>query len=277
MKNLYKLIGIIVLGLFLNGCGTYYIASEYSDPIYDENYIPLDEVDSEEELEWKFNTDWRFRDDYFTFLTLQDYSFFSDMYWRNRMWRWGWTSSFDYYTNWQWNWYGSYAYWSPWNQYPFYGNWGSSYWYYYQWNNPWQHHSYVYGPRTNWLGNVYSGRRPNTFGNRESIANKIIVNRERPRVINNNNSNNVIITKPTSNTTRPVINNYTKPVNNSSKPSYNNNNNRPIYNNNYKPNNNSKPVYNNSNSRPSNNINFKPNNSNRSNSNSTPNKRGGRP
>ncbi len=126
MKNLYKLIGIIVLGLFLNGCGTYYIASEYSDPIYDENYIPLDEVDSEEELEWKFNTDWRFRDDYFTFLTLQDYSFFSDMYWRNRMWRWGWTSSFDYYTNWQWNWYGSYAYWSPWNQYPFYGNWGAA-------------------------------------------------------------------------------------------------------------------------------------------------------
>ena len=177
MKKLVYTFWIIVLGLFLNSCGTYYIASDYSDPIYDENYIPKDTVDSEEELERKWRFDSEFREDYYTYLTYQDYSFFSDMYWRNRMWRWGWTSSWDYYTNWQWNWYGGYNYWSPWNQYPWYGNWSSSYWYWYQWNNPWQNYSYVYGPRTSYLGNVYNQRPSNRWrhniSNRSSISNRI--------------------------------------------------------------------------------------------------------
>ena len=272
---------IIVLGLFLNSCGVQWQYTTYNtagqiDAIYDENYIPRDTVDSEEELERKWRFDSEFREDYYTYLTYQDYSFFSDMYWRNRMWRWGWTSSWDYYTNWQWNWYGGHNYWSPWNQYPWYGNWSSSYWYWYQWNNPWQYnYSYVYGPRTNWLGNVYHQRPSNrwrqSISNRSSIANTIQNNREKPRVIINSNKpviNNIQQNNNWNTNNRPNINN--KPSNNNIivKP---NNNSRPVYNNN------SRPVYNN-NSRPSNNW-SKPSNtsrpSNNSRSISTPRKRGG--
>ena len=269
MKKLVYTFWIIVLGLFLNSCGTYYIASDYSDPIYDENYIPKDTVDSEEELERKWRFDSEFREDYYTYLTYQDYSFFSDMYWRNRMWRWGWTSSWDYYTNWQWNWYGGYNYWSPWNQYPWYGNWSSSYWYWYQWNNPWQNYSYVYGPRTSWLGNVYNQRPSNrwrhSISNRSSISNRIQNNREKPRVIINSNKPVINNIKPNNNwntNNRPNNNIIVKP-NNNSRPVYNNNNSRPVYNNNSRPSNNwSKPS---NTSRPSNN----------SRSISTPRKRGG--
>jgi len=265
MKKLVYTFWIIVLGLFLNSCGTYYIASEYSDPIYDENYIPLEIIDSEEELErkWIFDTD--FRIDYTSFLIRQDYSFFSDLYWRNRMWRQGWRSSWDFYTNWQWGWYTD-NYWSPWNQYPWYGNWSSSYWYWQQWNNPWNY-SYVYGPRTSWLGNVYNQRPSNRwrYSNRSSISNRIQNNREKPRVIINSN-------KPVINNTRPnnTWNTNNRPNNNTIivKP----NNSRPVINNN------SRPVYNN-NSRPSNNNWSKPTNTSRPSNNtrsiSTPRKRGG--
>lgn len=271
---------IIVLGLFLNSCGVQWQYTTYNtagqiDAIYDENYIPRDTVDSEEELERKWRFDSEFREDYYTYLTYQDYSFFSDMYWRNRMWRWGWTSSWNYYTNWQWNWYGGYNYWSPWNQYPWYGNWSSSYWYWYQWNNPWQYnYAYVYGPRTSYLGNVYNQRPSNrwrqSISNRSPISTTIQNNREKPRVIINSN-------KPVINNTRPNNNWNTNNRPNNNKPSNNNiivkpnNNSRPVYNNN------SRPVYNN-NSRPSNNW-SKPSNtsrpSNNSRSISTPRKRGG--
>ncbi len=286
MKNLYKLIGIIVLGLFLNGCGTYYIASEYSDPIYDENYIPVDTINSEEELERKWRFDAEFRNDYHNYLVYQDYSFFSDMYWRNRMWRWGWTSSFDYYTNWQWHSYGSYAYWSPWNQYPGYGNWSSSYWYWHQWHNPW-HYSYYYGPRTNYLGNVYGRRHSNrnslvysnfnrsslfsvsdgrtsvgrTYlpnNNSNAIVNEINSRPTKPRpnsnnVIirwrpSNNNSNNSNSSKPNNSSSRPIL---VKPTNTNTNTNWNSS--RPNYNNNSRPSNNSnsRPSFNNNTSRPS--------------------------
>ena len=286
MKNLYKLIGIIVLGLFLNGCGTYYIASEYSDPIYDENYIPVDTINSEEELERKWRFDAEFRNDYHNYLVYQDYSFFSDMYWRNRMWRWGWTSSFDYYTNWQWHSYGSYAYWSPWNQYPGYGNWSSSYWYWHQWHNPW-HYSYYYGPRTNYLGNVYGRRHSNrnslvysnfnrsslfsvsdgrtsvgrTYlpnNNSSGIVNEINNRPTKPRPNNNNviirwrptnnNSNNSNSSKPNNSSSRPIL---VKPTNTNTNTNWNSS--RPNNSNYTKPSNNSnsRPTFNNSNSRPS--------------------------
>ena len=287
MKNLYKLIGIVVLGLFLNGCGTYYIASEYSDPIYDENYIPVDTIDSEEELERKWRFDAEFRNDYHNYLVYQDYSFFSDMYWRNRMWRWGWTSSFDYYTNWQWYSYGSYAYWSPWNQYPGYGNWGSSYWYWHQWHNPW-HYSYYYGPRTNYLGNVYGRRHSNrnslvysnfnrsslfsvsdgrtsvgrTYlpnNNSSGIVNEINNRPNKPRPNNsnnviirwrpsNNNSNNSNSSKPNNSSSRPIL---VKPTNTNTNTNWNSS--RPNNSNYSRPSNNSnsRPTVNNNTSRPS--------------------------
>ena len=272
MKNLFKLIGIIVLGLFLNGCGTYYIASDYSDPIYDENYIPVDTIDSEEELERKWRFDYQFQNNYYDYLVYQDYSFFSDIYWRNRMWRWGWTSSFDFYTNWQWSWGNGYNnYWSPWNQYPWYGNWSSSYWYWHQWNNPWQY-SYVYGPRTSWLGNVYAGRYSNrnrfvySNSNRSSLFSVSDGRTSDSRTYLPNNNSSVISNsinnrpnKPRVVNNKPVIirwnNNSNSNTNSNSKPS--NSSSRPIWN---KPSTNTKPNYNWNSSRPSNNNYNRPSN-----------------
>ena len=240
MKNSLKLICIIVLGLFLNSCGVQWQYNAYNtvgnlDAIYDENYIPIDTIDSEEELERKWRFDFQFQNNYYDYLVYQDYAFFSDMYWRNRMWRWGWTSSFDFYTNWQWSWGNGYNnYWSPWNQYPWYGNWSSSYWYWHQWNNPWQY-SYVYGPRTSWLGNVYAGRYSNrnrfvySNSNRSrsflvsdgstSVSRTFLPNNNSSGISNNTNSRP---NKPRVVNTKPVIIRWTNSNNNS-----NSNNSRP--------------------------------------------------
>ena len=262
MKNLYKLIGIIVLGLFLNGCGTYYISSEYSDPIYDENYIPLEQVDSEEELDWTIN-----------------FHFFSNRFNRHWYdWEWRWYNAYSYGWTWDSFWYGGHSYWSPWNQYPGYGNWGSSYWYWHQWHNPW-HYSYYYGPRTNYLGNVYGWRHSNrnslvysnssrlinldgstsvgrTYfptNNNSNIANEINSRPNRPnRPVKPTNSNVIIInnnnSKPNNSSSRPI---YTKPTNTNTNTNWNSS--RPNNNNNYRPSNNSnnRPVFNNNTSRPS--------------------------
>ena len=273
MKKLINTFWIIVLGLFLNSCG---VGFEYTllnhsahDPIYGENYIELEVIDSEEELErkWIFDTD--FSMDYTSFLIRQDYSFFSDLYWRNRMWRWGWRSSWDLYTNWQWGWYTD-NYWSPFNRYPWYGNWNSSYWYWQQWNNPW-HYSYIYGPRTSYLGNVYGRRgtfnRGPRISTQHSISNTMQINRTRPRVIQNNSnrSNQVIIQNNRNNSNwnnKPVIRDNSNTV----RPNWNNNNTRTNWNN-------SNRTIRHNNSRSINSNTVKPSNNTRS--ISTPRKRGG--
>ena len=88
MKNLYKLISIIVLGLFLNGCGTYYVASEYSDP----NYIVAEDKEA---------VDW-------TGTTQGEYAWNTNFYYFSR--------GFNYDRwDWQWRWYNVYSYGGDWN------------------------------------------------------------------------------------------------------------------------------------------------------------------
>jgi len=267
MKNLLKLICIIVLTLTVNSCGVNFRyntlnTAGYVDTLRSEGYV-VEEINSVSQLRWKLRTDWNFANDYYFFLQQQNYSFFHNQYFYNRLNRFGWNSPHDYWMNWQWSWHSGYSNSWMWNQYPYYGNWGSSQWYWDQWNNPWRY-SQIYGPRTQWLGNVYGRRSSNrnrfvySNSNRSRslsvldgstsvsrtylpntaspIQNSIIRNNSKPRVLPN--------TKPPVVNSRPVIINKPPSTNwNNSKPQIrNNNNNRPrINNSSSRPNFNSRP------------------------------------
>ena len=263
MKTLLKLICIIVLSLSLNSCGVQwqyqaYNTAGYVDTLRSEG-VAVDEIRTASQLRWKLRTDWSFANDYYFFLQQQDFAFFHRQYFNNRLWNFGWYSPHDYWLNWQGGWNSGYSYWSPYNQYPWYGNWGSSQWYWYQWNNPWQY-SYVYGPRTSYLGNVYSGRYSNrnrfvySNSNRSSLFSVSDGRTSDSRTYLPNNNSSVISNSINSRPTRPrVVNN--KPViirwingsNSNSRPS--NSSSRPIYS---KPSTNTKPNTNWNSSRPSN-------------------------
>ena len=275
MKNLLKLICIIVLFFSVNSCGVQwqyqaYNTAGYVDTLRSEG-VAVDEIRTASQLRWKLRTDWSFANDYYFFLQQQDFSFFHRQYFNNRLWNFGWYSPHDYWLNWQGGWNSGYSYWSPWNQYPWYGNWGSSQWYWYQWNNPWQY-SYVYGPRTSYLGNVYGGRYSNrnrfvySNSNRSSLFSVSDGRTSDSRTYLPNNNSSVISnsinsrpTKPRVVNNKPVIirwiNNSNSSTNSNSKPS--NSSSRPIWN---KPSTNTKPNYNWNSSRPSNNNYNRPSN-----------------
>ena len=203
--------------------------------------------------------------------------------------RFGWNSAHDYWMNWQYSWNSGYSYWNSVNQYPYYGNWNSNSWYYNQWNSQWGY-SHIYGPRTQWLGNVYGSRYGRRYSNRNSpvysnssrssilLDSKVstsegrtyISNTASPienTIIRNNNKPRIVRNKPVINS-RPVV--IIKPIKN--KPWYNNtNNNKPIIRNNS----NSRPVINNSSSRP--NSNSRPIRSSVPKNNSNTNRKGKNP
>jgi len=282
MKNLLKLICIIVLFFSVNSCGVQWQYQAYNTAGYVDTLrsdgVAVDEIRTASQLRWKLRTDWSFANDYYFFLQQQDFAFFHRQYFNNRLWNFGWYSPHDYWLNWQWGYNSGYSYWNGWNQYPWYGNWGSSQWYWNQWNNPWQY-SYTYGPRTQWLGNVYGRRSSNrnrfvySNSNRSSLFsvsdgrtsvsrtylpnnNSVTINNRptKPRAVNNkpviirwiNSSNsNSSNSRPSNSSSRPI---YSKPSTNT-KPNYNWNSSRPSNNNYIRPSNNSRPS--NPSSRPS--------------------------
>ena len=195
MKNLLKLICIIVLFFSVNSCGvqwqyTTLNTAGHIDTLRSEGMV-VDEINTVSQLRWKLRTDFNFANDYWWFLQHQNYSFFHNQYFYNRLYRFGWQSPHDYWLNWQWGYNSGYSYWNGWNQ----------------WNNPWQY-SYVYGPRTSYLGNVYGSR----FSNRNRF---VYSNSNRSRSISVSDgstsdsrtylpNNRTIRTKPTR-TTKPTI------------------------------------------------------------------------
>jgi len=212
MKTLLKLICIIVLTLSVNSCGVGWQINSYNTDYSDENY-QVEVIQTPSQLDWKLRTDWDFANNYYRFLQRQNYSFFQNQYYRNRLYRFGWNSPHDYWMNWQWNWHSGYngygGYWNSWNQYPYYGNWNGNYWWNYQNNHP--YYSHIYGPRTQWLGNVYGrnsvyGRRLQTYRNLSNTNRRIIQQRT---VKPSRNTNPIINNKPVINT-KPVIRN--KPI-----------------------------------------------------------------
>ena len=266
MKNVFKLFCIVVLFLSVNSCGVSWQIQSVNQATTVDTLYDVDVITSRSQLQRKFQRDWNFANNYYTFLQQQNYSFFHNMYFQNRMHRFGWYSPHDYWMNWQWSWHSGYSNSWMWNQYPYYGNWGSSNWYWDQWNNPWRY-SQIYGPRTQWLGNVYGRRSSNrnslvysnssrsnllldskvstsegrtyNLNTASPIQNQIIRNANKPRVLPttkppvvnrppviNKPPRNNNIWKPTINNSQPIIRNN----NNNSRPRINNSSSRPNYN-----------------------------------------------
>lgn len=218
MKTLFKLICIIVLTLSINSCGVGWQINSYNPDYSDENYH-VEVIQTQSQLDWKLRTDWTFANNYYLYLQRQNYSFFQNQYYRNRLYRFGWNSPHDYWMNWQWNWHNGYngygGGWNSWNQYPYYGNWNTNYWWNHQNNHP--YYSHIYGPRTSYLGNVYGrnlvyGRRLQTYRNLSNTNRKISQQRNTKP---NRNTTPIINNKPVINT-KPVIRN--KPVINTKPP-----------------------------------------------------------
>ena len=266
MKNLIKLICIIVLTLSVNSCGVSWQIQSVNQAAQVDTLYDVDVITTRSQLEWKMQRDWTFANNYYRFLQQQNYSFFQNQYYYNRLDRFGWNGPHDYWMNWQWNWHSGYSNNWMWNQYPYYGNWGSSQWYYYQNSGHWGY-AQMYGPRTHYLGNVYgrrsSNRSPlfNSNSSRSSllidskvstsdsrtllpntaspIQNSIIRNANKPRVLPN--SKPIVVNKPPVVNNKPIRNNTIRVNNWNARPPVNNNN---------------KPVINNSSSRP--NLNSRP-------------------
>ena len=162
MKTLLKLICIIVLTLSVNSCGVQWQYNTLNTAAnYDSLYKVRGEINTLHELDWSLRTDWIYANNHF-FLNNYPYSFYPNQYYYNSLYsphRW---SMFGY-DRWGYNSYG----WNTWNAYPWYGYWNSNYWW--NWQNRPYGYSYIYGPRTTYLGNVY-GRRETVNRNRRSRA-----------------------------------------------------------------------------------------------------------
>ena len=257
MKNLIKLICIVVLFLSVNSCGVSWQIQSVNQAAQVDTLYDVDVITSRRQLDWKMQRDWNFANNYYSFLQQQNYSFFVDQYYSNRLYRFGWNGPHDYWMNWQWSWHSGYGNSWMWNQYPYYGNWGSSQWHYYQ-NSGYWGYSQIYGPRNGYLGNVYGNRYGRRSSNRSGlysnssrsnrfivskvstsegrtfkpktaslIRNTIIRNNSKPRVLPNSKPL-VIINKPPRNNNKPIIRNNNRPViNNNSRPRINNSSSRP--------------------------------------------------
>lgn len=209
---------LILLSLVLSSCGSsYYLSTSTNyDPIYgvteQGDTLKIDVLDSEFDIRRKFRTDWNFRWNYSLYAQNQPYIWHTDFYYRNRLWRTGF-SSWDFYWNrhdiW-WNWAANFpfnnywGYWDStwgWQSYGFYypNYWNERYWFRNNWrwnnrNNYWDRNRrdvvYVNGRRgsSNIVVTPNGSRRGNNI-----IANpNIRINRGKP----NPNDVDVVIEKP---------------------------------------------------------------------------------
>ena len=253
---------ILLLGLLLTGCSaTYQLSTLNHDPIYDTVLeVPADvQIDTLNsfQLRRKLRTDFQFRWNFAQYAMNQPYGWYMSNYSFNR-WRPYNTfniylNSTQYWTDWAFNYpfQSSYYSWNNWNR-PF--NWGYNN--YYGWNgyNNWYNgpfHNPGYNVAWNSSRNnnnvaYVNGRRGsnnvvNRINTNSNIENRVVINRNTPRVnvkeenidlivnkirkrVNNNNirvynnPNNV----PNNNNSKPRV--YVRPNNNS-----NNNNPTRIY------------------------------------------------
>lgn len=272
-----KIVLLLIVTFVLQSCGVafkYSTLNHYghlqSDGIYT-SQIKIDTINSISKLRWKFNNDFRFQNNWKRFAINQNYSWWRNYYWDNRLWRRGWPSASYLFIN-NWDYLYSSSYWSPDPLYPWFDWWHPHnvrhhrYWgfYYdhpYGWyiNNHWSYSSYddpIYASSNNYV--YVNGRRGSTNSNIEQDTNR----RSRPRSYNNptnqiirdlrNRGVNVnVISNP------PDATNVVRPPRIINKPIVPDSNVRPIRNyNESRPNNNSnviKPRTNYNNSRGSNN------------------------
>jgi hypothetical protein len=260
MRNILTLLFV----LLLSSCGTFQLTTLNHDPMYPDE-LKVDVIDNEFQLARKLRTDDRFRWDFAQFAMRQDMRWNTDFYFNNRMYRSAFASPFDFYWNSNQYWYN----WASnshfnmgfnhWDTFGFYGNsWNNGYGYGYYgnyWNNGYYNGWYGNGWNNgdNWNrgyrnGNnvaYHSGRRGSSnviVGKRTNvIENRIIVNRNKPRIVNNpdvvidkeviklkRNNPNIRVIRNTDNNSNS-IRNYNRIENNSNNNiNRNNNNSRPI-------------------------------------------------
>jgi hypothetical protein len=260
MRNILTLLFV----LLLSSCGTFQLTTLNHDPMYPDE-LKVDVIDNEFQLARKLRTDDRFRWDFAQFAMRQDLRWNYDFYFNNRMYRSAFASPFDFYWNSNQYWYN----WASnshfnmgfnhWDTFGFYGNsWNNGYGYGYYgnyWNNGYYNGWYGNGWNNgdNWNrgyrnGNnvaYHSGRRGSSnviVGKRTNvIENRIIVNRNKPRIVNNTdvvidkeviklkrNNPNIRVIRNTNNNSNS-IRNYNRIENNSNNNiNRNNNNSRPV-------------------------------------------------
>ena len=239
---------VIALCLLLSSCSSFRLAA-VNDDMYPVDYVipvsnetKIDTIDSYFKLKYKLRTDFNFRWDFAQYAMQQPYSW----YWNNPRLDGIWRpyNRFDvyFYSNWFWsdwawnypynNYYGWNHWYRPWGYY----NWG------YSWHNgPWHNSGYNVvwnSSRRNNIANVIGprGSRTNSIIPRDnnSIENTIVRRYNKPR---NNVINNIVDELRENFNVKPRV--YSNPNN---VP----NNNKPIINNNIKPNwNNSRSINNN--------------------------------
>ena len=252
---------ILLLGLLLTGCSaTYQLSTLNHDPIYDTVLeVPADvQIDtlSFRQLRWKLRTDFQFRYDFAQYALSQPRSFdwnnrilgnrynFYNPYWsysyswnRDMMWN-DWVWGYPY-SNWGWNSWSSWnrPYWG-WNNY--YGWNGYNNWYNGPWHNPGYNVAWNSSRQNNNVAYINGRRGSNNVINRNNtnsnIENRIVVNRNKPRINVDDNNIDLIVNNLRENINKPirVYNNPNNvPNNNNSKPQVyvrpnnNSNNNNP--------------------------------------------------
>ena len=255
-----------VILMLLTSCASFQLTTLNHDPMYPDE-MKVDVIDNEFQLARKLRTDDRFRWDFAQFAMRQDMRWNYDFYFNNRMYRSAFASPFDFYWNSNQYWYN----WASnshfnmgfnhWDTFGFYGqgmgwsySWNNRRWSSNQWGNPYGWNNYYgWNNGDNWNrgyrnGNnvaYHSGRRGSSnviVGKRTNvIENRIIVNRNKPRIVNNTdvvidreviklkrNNPNIRVIRNTNNNSNS-IRNYNRIENNSNNNiNRNNNNSRPI-------------------------------------------------
>ena len=105
MKSIKSKLLILAFSL-LTSCGVQWQVSTLNHTAHDPLYSDFvrqhpEKIDtlSASQFRWKFQNDFRFRSDWKRFAQNQSYSWWSDYYWKNRLWRLGWSSSHQLYVN----------------------------------------------------------------------------------------------------------------------------------------------------------------------------------
>ena len=255
MKNLK----LLFLGLLFTGCASFHLSTMNHDPIYDTVLVvPADvKIDTLNhfQLQRKLRTDFRFRYDFAQYAISQPrsfdwnnrvlgnrYSFYSpysfgyNSYWnRDQMWNdWVWGYPFFQshmwspfrYDRWGYNYYG-------WNNY----GWnGYNNWYNGPFHNPGYNVAWNSSRNNNNVAYVNGRRGSNNVVNRintnSNIENRVVINRNTPRVNVKEENIDLIVNK----IRKRVNNNNIRVYNNPNNPNLNNNSKPRVY---VRPNNNS--------------------------------------
>ena len=219
MKNipnsLFRLLGGVIVLLFMYSCASFKLSTMHYDPIYGPEEVVLTvpsdvKIDtlSYSQLKWKLRTDFNFRYDYAQFAMNQPLSWYNrnfrysywrpftsfDVYWNRHNYWYDW--AFNYPFNYGWgyntlgwnNWNYGWGYWNHWNR-PSY-HWNN--WYYGPWGNPGYNVIWNSSRENTNIAYVRGGRGSRFIDNGNSnIENTISTRYNKPRN-NVNNNNNVI-------------------------------------------------------------------------------------